>query len=146
MATMKPVSGLESNTPHYDELKEVMQSMQGNVYFTNVPSQKVYKAKLTQNGTLLSNPTASVLQNTTGQTVTFNAVNTGSYEVTGSGLFAATSYLNAHLGAIGSTGTEFVCSFQRSGSNDYGVIDVHDSSSVKVDGFDPLFVEITVHA
>jgi hypothetical protein len=146
VAQMQAKTQLKSNSAYYDVMQEILNALQGSTYYTNVPSQKVYRAKLTQNGTLLSNPTASVLQNTTGVTPVFNAVNTGSYEITGSGLFAATSYMNAHLGAIGQTGTEFVCSLQRSGSDAYGVLDVHNSSSIKVDGFDPIFVEIVLHA
>lgn len=57
----------------------------GDVYGTKWNGIKVYRALITQSGT--GAPTATVLENTLGGTITFSRVGAGFYTVTSSGLF-----------------------------------------------------------
>ena len=149
MSTMSTKTTLKSNAPYYVVMQEILDALQGSTYYTNVPSQKVYRAKLVQNGVQGSAITASVLQNTTGVTPVIAYVDTGSYSIKATGLFAATSYLNAHMGAYtASISGSAMAHLARSGSDGVGGLTVYNANypPTASDGFDPLFIEIVLHA
>ena len=43
MATMNDKAAIESNAANYTELSQILDSLQGVQYYTNVPSGKVYR-------------------------------------------------------------------------------------------------------
>jgi len=139
---------LKKNTPYYEVMKKIYEVLRGEVEYDNVPSQKIYRAKLTQ--VTNAAPATTVLLNTTGKTVTVaRNVGSGSYTITGSGLFAATSFMYAHLGrpftaSIG-TSASYAC-LRRSGSDNYGCLLTYNTASTLVGGWDDLYVEIIDHA
>jgi hypothetical protein len=151
MPEMKPASGVKFNTPHYDEIQQILNYLQKvtGAQYTNCYSDvsKVYRAKLKQNTVLLSAPTASEIVNTIGATVTWIAIDTGSYVASASSEIFSTGSLScwAHLGSPMSHSLEANVYITPSGSKgDQCVLKVYDTGSVLTDGFDNLFVEIKI--
>jgi hypothetical protein len=138
---------LKTNNPYYEVIKKIYEILRGAVEYDNVPSQKIWRAKLKQ----LTNaaPTITELVNTTG--VTFGVSRTpgsGSYTITGSGMFKTSSYLYTHLGmpqtaSIGTSAS--FASLRRSGSDNYGCLLTFNTASTLVGGWDELYVEVISH-
>jgi hypothetical protein len=63
---------------------------------------KVWKALITQTGT--NAPTATVLENTTGETFTFNYVGVGVYDIISSGIFNEDKTIHYHGDPTGTPG------------------------------------------
>ena len=69
---MRDKTAVESNANGYEELQQVLDSLQGVTYYSNVPSGKVYRAFMSQSAVTSSPAQTTVLQNTTGATVSIN--------------------------------------------------------------------------
>ena len=70
MANLKAASSLNTNVPNREQLVEVLNALNGTTKFDDVYVPRVYRAKIEQNGSADSAPTASVIRNTTGATIT----------------------------------------------------------------------------
>ena len=113
--------------------------------YDNVPCQKIWRAKILHDTALGTSSTTEIF-NSTGVTITPRWNDTGSIEITGSGVFVATSYMRAQLGYPHSGSEAQQAHIRRSGSDDYGLIQVYDNSGSLADVFNDLYVEVVNQA
>ena len=142
------IEDLKTNTPQYETVKRIYQILTAELEYDNVPSQKIYRGKIQQ----ITNaaPTITEIVNTTGQTVSISRnAGSGSYTITGSGLFGSTSFMYAHLGmpqtaSIGTSAS--FAALRDSGSDNYGCLLTYNTASTLVGGWDDLYFEIIKHS
>jgi len=134
---------IKGNEPSVKWIKDLYQMFQGSQSYDDMTSQKVFKTKLYQAGT--ADPVTQSIINTTGKAISFSRCGSGSYIITGSDLFTTDSFYNAQLMKPYATASEFIATMGRSGSDDYGYIEVRTTESIAstTDNWEDLYIEIT---
>lgn len=135
-----------SNIGEYREiLRKAYNILTGASEYDNVPCQKIWRAKILQDTTAGTSSTTEIF-NSTGVTITPCWNETGCVEITGSGVFAATSFMRAQLGYPHSGSEAEIVNIRRSGSDDYGLIQIYDLSGSLADAWDDLYAEVIMQA
>lgn len=141
MANFRSSANVKTNTPHSAEIVDIIDAVKGDTVFDNVPSQKIYRARLSQS--VADVPVVTELFNNTGQTFTYSRLGVGQYVVTASGMFIDTaSYYNTMIGFPRHDASGSVMYLERSGSDDYGLLSVYDDAAVLADDINQGYIEI----
>ncbi len=130
----------------WNEIKDLHNILRGTSSYSDIPSQKIYRAYLVQDSEV-DDPTATIVFNNTGITPTYvidELSNPGRLLVLATGLFTTNSIYRASL-KVPYVDNPFSASNVYVGrtNNDYGHIDAYNASSSAVCcNYNNLFFEI----
>jgi hypothetical protein len=127
-------------------LQRAYNILTGATVYDNVPSEKIWRAKI-QHLTGGNSVTTTELFNNTGVDFTVHRLGVGILQVTGSGMFTTMSALNAQLGyPFSGSSRAMQAVFCRSGSNDVACLETYNVSGSCTEVYDDLYAEVISHA